>query len=234
MILYGCAYCDPFSVKKALIHKWCVTPHIVRHRTLITGNHKWAFILTFEDFRRNLYTLNSCKYRKLRVVLFSSDIRLRMIDGILRIDLDNVGDFVVPSTYKINDTLLDDLVADSIRGSLLNSLMTWIYKLPKVSLQTSVKNIIIRWLFDGNGNIHEISDHLMNVRHVTNKMLSDVIFILDSDAARNYILVFKHVKKNLQDADMQQIKDVSSKFSVDSFEVAYCLQVYRKMLSSVK
>ena len=238
MILYG-SVSSPVAVQKYLTAKRDKSIHYLPIGSTVSGSHKIIFILHYEDLIHNLSKLNRMSTR---VFVFADPFKLRQIVNINLIDFKPVSKYsgtisnislphAMPKRYYVKDTFIADLISITIRGSLLNMLMTWIYSLPKVNLQTTVKNAVVEWLFNGDGDYQIIYDRLRVISQIGGTKLDEGMKILTSKNIENYILAFNHIARTTTSYNAVDVDNVSKLFSVDTFELNYCIHIYRELIN---
>lgn len=199
-------------------------------------------VLTYEDFVRNLGMLN--KWTK-DVIVFCSAIQAARFSSANHtdalIDRNNpatsyrfipfkasaVRDGSDTDTVVIEEEYLHKYIETVREGSVLNKLMTVVYRLGNASEQKRIREILLRWFVEGDGDRKLLSQIL--AKEVKNKAehqaLVDICF-----SSTDYLAAFAEVNKYKRAGKQPNYKSVEKKFpGLDMYDIRYMLKSYEKI-----
>lgn len=205
-----------------------------------------VLFLSNKSFRRNLEQINSKPWKKVTGILFASPIDLASYENITPLDFEQSDDlhldaFLLKGINKENFVLkgADDFidrnrtdylqtVMDHIKsfGSLLNPLMTFIYKLPSATHQKPIKEIICHWLYEGQ-SIDKLESKLAekaNSLTLSKKQKQYLLELLSSDIAEKYKNALSDYRMSSEKDDVK-IKQCVSVHEVSAYELRYILSI---------
>lgn len=203
------------------------------------------FVMSIPDFRRNLEIFNSRKYESTRVFLFASALRINELQNVTALDFDtdpaqaglgftprkdlnmplyrrtlkSSADTVKHSVVNYLNTLTDNVK----RGSLLNTLMTFIYTLPSATHQTPIKEAVAVNLYRAQSfkKLEEAFDALD--LNITKRVRDRFKEILTSEIGENYKQAFKAMAADPDKANA--LENACKQFQTSDYEMRYLKSV---------
>lgn len=243
MILYGCCRTPPDRVISLLGRYGVNKVDILPIGGTVCEEHDWLLVLDYDDIIRNLNILNSLPYLDTNVVLVTSMVRLSNLQGVITLDCTVQPDYFgskfvefqfekgVPMRYTVQDSFIQRLITIAVEGSLLNTLMTWVYTLTKSGAQSSIKNIVVRWLFTGKGDFQVLQAAINSGSKLEPNKVAELMEIMMSSTIDKYIRAFRYIGQHWNGLDDIDTSYLNSRFGVDPFEINYCTHLYSKQLS---
>lgn len=204
----------------------------------------YLFLLNINDFLKNQEILNSKKYAKTIVFLFTSPFKAIELTNATLLDVELHDRHTYKYTFRTlqkvhyvrglkrdadaversQDFYLYKIVEDVKHGSLLTPLMTFIYTLPKSTHQTPVKEAVVNFLFGKSDNV--IKYLSKKDIELGPKVLQKLEDILQSEPGMAYKQAIKYYKEHPE----ASTKQLEKKFDVKSYELKYL----KKILASQK
>lgn len=205
---------------------------------------KVLMVLTHADFKNNSKTLSKKAYSDIRVVFFSTAMRLHEYTGLIGLDFEP--DPELPGYgFRLNRKLeikklakdqpsikiekehghyLDNAIAQARKGSLLNAMMTFIYTLPSMH-QTRIKLLFAYWFYQ-NRSEKELVNALKALpieSQVVEKILKKINKLLFTDVGKAYQAAFKEFAKTGH--DQKKISSIAKSHQVSDYEMKYIISV---------
>lgn len=211
-----------------------------------SSKYKCLLLLTVSDLVKNMPVLMSKPYDSVLVFVFAAPMKLNDVIGVQPLDYapsaEHPGFGFTLSTLSLrplsrlktqsdlkrrNGRYLAKLITHVQSGSLLNSLMTFIYTLPS-SAQTKMKLEIVQWLYAGKTD-KELETRLASLRKdgisVTSKCLEKLGAILFTEVGANYRKAFAEYRKQKKTGKPPKLSAIVKEFGVVEYEMRYVLSV---------
>lgn len=207
------------------------------------------FILSIEDFVRNMLVLNSVRYAMVRVFVFASPLRIRELNNVVPLDFEvnpaaiglgflqrkdlnmplyrkSVKKQIIETVERKTTEYLKMLTDNVKRGSLLNPLMTFIYTLPSSTHQTPVKEAVAKYLFHSM-SFKKLESMLDSLNGVTvNRRVRDRLReILTSEVGVNYHSAFKALAAYTPYKGKEALDMVCKEYRTSDYEMKYICSI---------
>lgn len=247
MLLFGCSEVSPYVFRQSIFQagvKGIKTVEMGANlRREDYTKHNVLIIIDFKDLLKNIHTLNTDEFFDTKVVVFAGAVVLKSVNPIVLLDSSGEVDLStffasrIPDRVVIKDTFLSDTIDRLRSGSLLNSLMTWIYGLPSATFQQKIREDIVHWMFTGNdfSGLKDMLESPEQKRSISKRRILELKEILTGETSSDYITVFRilykrfFAKQKKLEIDIVTLKEISDDFNVDIFEISYCLEIFKKM-----
>lgn len=253
--IYGVSNHSPDFVVKALVKSKKVASAseigIVPLNSELSENcsYKVVMFLTALDLRKNLKLLND---KECIAILFANPLRVNELQGVVpldfsadpeypgfgfnlhSLDLTKISKKIEHTEVtKINGNYLSNLISYVQKGSLLNSLMTFIYTLPSSS-QSLVKVAVVKWLYlnKPRSYLDNILDDLGSTI-VTKKCRERLKKILFTEVGTQYQKAFIEYKSMKADGKANLVK-IAKQYGVSDYEMRYILSIVEESKRAAK
>lgn len=203
---------------------------------------KVILIPTYADFQSNLAELNRKWMASKTVVLFAPVVRFRNIENCTLLDVNSVQitinqpyrfkpvelsalktpDGFEPVPVKIkNQNYIAELINNALAGSILNKLMTLIYKIPNSKVQNEYRDRIIGWFVKGDDKISTIKALLDDLPNAT--IRDDLLELVKK--SKDYKKVFQHIADLNARGKPISYSKISTKMGVSDFDLRYMISI---------
>ncbi len=203
---------------------------------------KFIFIISMNDFSRNVKVLNGPHHKESNVFVFASPLRINEITNCTALDMESdvahrgigfkihrrlnarafkVGrESMLGESKRVPINYLERL-SDSVKcGSLLTPLMTFIYTLPRATHQTPIKQIVAKYLYGLTSK-----DTLLRVvsKQMNEKQVQRLFSILMTETGESYRSAFKALRRD--GVNEKNVKALCHKWNVSDYEMRYIISV---------
>lgn len=200
---------------------------------------KFLLILNLQDMLRGMEKLNSKEYKNTIVFLFCAPFRAIELDNAVMLDSAVSEDrfkfelgklrfksykdaLKKPITTARNpDKYLYTIVEDVKEGSFLTPLMTFIYTLPRSTLQTPVKEAVVLHVWHGKTLDKALAERQIEL---SAKQKSNLVEILESKGSQ-YIEALKFFKAKRKEDKKYPLKSLEKLYKVQAYELAYLRKI---------